>query len=355
MMRAIGMGPSLARLGHTVTIIAEDDPDNRDLINACEGIEAVYVQRGSLVGDMTRKSDIVASGAYDVAHSCGLDVRTALTKRGRRATFWIVDHVEKTSSLPGMRWHKKQVWRCLENWSLRAADATVAASRYLEMTIRARMFARNCVKPLLWLPYAVAATASQQIAASRSSHPKFDPRTIMYAGGLYAGYGVHTLLDAVARLPRDTPEWKLLILGSGPERDRLLAARDAAGLQDRVEFGGYLPMPEYLAALARADVLVSPMHDTEADWARCPSKLYFYVAARTPIVTAPIGENCEVLGQHGFYYTPGDAADMATALRNAIAASGAENKPVVDPSLHTWDSRASRYTRWLESALRSHA
>jgi glycosyltransferase involved in cell wall biosynthesis len=252
-----------------------------------------------------------------------------------------------------MPWHKRAFWRWAERRAPLEADGTIAASRYLEFLFRCRLFERRISRPLLWLPYAVPQSLVTEIASHRINVSPVDPKTIVFAGGFYRGYGVYDIVTALGRLNRGVPAWRFLFLGKGPERDGLAAAIADAGLADRVTFTGYLPMPEYVRTLALADVLVSPMNDTEADWARCPSKLYFYVATGRPIVTAPIGENAEVLGPAGFYYKPGCPDSMAAAISRALAADSASSESLgaVDPQRHTWEERCTTYLAWLGQAM----
>jgi len=353
MMRAVGMAPVLAERGHAVTVVAEDHPDNRAMLSGLDGVECAYVPRGSSRDDIRAKASLIQEGRFDVVHSCGLDPRTYVRRASRRGAFWIIDHVERLSALHGMPWHKRAFWRWAEHRAPLEADGTIAASRYLEFLIRSRLFERCVSRPLLWLPYAVPQSLVTEIAGHQVNVSPGDQKTIVFAGGFYRAYGVYDIVSALGRLNRGTPAWRFLFLGKGPERDGLAAAIANAGLAEHVTFTGYLPMPEYVRTLALADVLVSPMNDTEADWARCPSKLYFYVATGRPIVTAPIGENAEVLGPAGFYYEPGCPASMAAALSRALSAdpASATRPGAVDPQRHTWDERCNTYLAWLAKAM----
>lgn len=347
------MAPVLAARGHAVTVIAEDHPDNRMMLDGWDGVACAYVRRGSSLDDVRVKAARIQDGRFDVVHSCGLDPRTYVSREGRRGAFWIIDHVERLSALHGMPWHKRAFWRWAERRAPLEADGTIAASRYLEFLFRSRLFECQISRPLLWLPYAVSQSLISEIADHQKDASRGDHKTIIFAGGFYRAYGVYDIVTALGQLKRETTAWRFLFLGKGPERDGLVAAVAKAGLADQVTFTGYLPMPEYVRTLALADVLISPMNDTEADWARCPSKLYFYVATGRPIVTAPIGENAEVLGPAGFYYESGCPESMAAAIARALAADpGPSNRPgAVDPQRHTWEERCDTYLAWLSQAM----
>jgi glycosyltransferase involved in cell wall biosynthesis len=353
MMRAVGMAPVLAASGHAVTVVAEDHPDNRQLLGSLPNVECQYVARSSARGDIRAKAARIQGRGFDVIHSCGLDPRTFVPRRARRGAFWIVDHVERLSALTTMPWHKRAFWRWAERQALFAADGTIAASRYLEFFFRARLLRKGAHRPLLWLPYAVPQSFIDEIRDRQAHRPKQAETTLLFAGGFYRAYGVYDIVAALSMLKAHETRWRFLFLGKGPEKQGLIDAVRDSGVADRVTFTGYLPMPDYVRTLAEADVLISPMHDTEADWARCPSKLYYYVATRRPIVTAAIGENVEVLGDTGHYYRPGSPRSLAAALGGAIQASALSDAAAraVPPERHTWEHRCARYVKWLEASL----
>lgn len=352
MMRAIGMAPVLAAAGHDVTIVAEDHADNRAIIEPLPNVAHVFVPRTSLRATMQKKASVATALQPDVVHSCGLDRSTWMPPEVRRQTIWIVDHVERLAALSELSWLRRRYYRLLETRALKVAHATVAASRYLEASFREQFFEAGQTRPLLWLPYAVSNESVERLEQLRKARdPACSVATILYAGGFYAAYGIFELLEALCELRRVASGWRFCYQGRGPDRDKLRQQIVAKGLQDWVYVQDYVPLGEYEQALASAAVLVSPMHDCEADWARCPSKLYFYIAAGHPIVTARIGENREALGETGFYYEPGNATDLAAALSAALRCGQSEAWAPVDPRQHTWSARCDQYLAWLNEAV----
>ncbi len=108
-----------------------------------------------------------------------------------------------------------------------------------------------------------------------------DVIVLMYAGGLSALKGVPLLLDAMALLPQS--RFRLWVTGEGPLRG---AVEQAAALDDRIVYLGYLPHSEVVARMHRASILVNP-HATDLASARYvfPSKLLEYIATGTPVIT----------------------------------------------------------------------
>jgi glycosyltransferase involved in cell wall biosynthesis len=87
-----------------------------------------------------------------------------------------------------------------------------------------------------------------------SGHP-----VALFAGRLMAWKGVSLALRALSQLP----EWRLILIGTGPDERRLRRLADQLELNARVEFRGWQPREEVLRAMREeADVFLLPsLHD----------------------------------------------------------------------------------------------
>jgi glycosyltransferase involved in cell wall biosynthesis len=81
---------------------------------------------------------------------------------------------------------------------------------------------------------------------------------VVFAGRHIPEKRAELLPAAVAAARRDAPELRGLVLGNGPERERVLAAIDAAGVSDAVEAPGFVAVEEVGAALSRATCMLLP-------------------------------------------------------------------------------------------------
>jgi len=79
-------------------------------------------------------------------------------------------------------------------------------------------------------------------------------KVIAAVGRLVPQKGFDLLLEAFAQITLHHPDWSLVIWGEGPEREHLLAQRQALGLADRVHFPGVSERPG--AWIETADVFV---------------------------------------------------------------------------------------------------
>ena len=133
---------------------------------------------------------------------------------------------------------------------------------------------------------------------------------LLYAGRIEKLKGLPTLLKAVGLTGS-----KLLIAGDGSWVPELkMRLRNLPN----VRYLGFLTGPDLHAAMSRARAVVVP-----SEWyENCPMSVLEAKAAGRPVIGARIGGIPELVqdGVDGFLHTPGDAEDLAAALRRLEAA-----------------------------------
>jgi glycosyltransferase involved in cell wall biosynthesis len=131
----------------------------------------------------------------------------------------------------------------------------------------------------------------------------------LFVGRLSPEKGVSTIVSAWKHLPRSIP---LLIIGGGPERERLQAQAARDGLTN-ILFKGQLPREQTLAAIndARLTVIPSEWYETF-----CMAIAESY-ACSTPVICSRLGVMQELVadGRTGLHFTPADPVDLASKLR----------------------------------------
>ena len=166
-------------------------------------------------------------------------------------------------------------------------------------------------------------------APSRPSplpQPSSSRLALVYVGNLGEGYGLETVIDAVAK----APDFTLDIAGRGPKEEILRAKVTALGLTERVRFHGYLPSNALGELLGRCEIGVIPMRDDS--WVGLPYKLGDYLAAGLFVVSSLHGECGALLEseQAGTTYDFASADSFLAAcarLRSLRAARGKTNLP----------------------------
>jgi len=105
-----------------------------------------------------------------------------------------------------------------------------------------------------------------------------------------------------------------LIVGSGPEGDRLKAYARELGIADKVEFRGHVPyrdMPEVFRSVKCVVLASLPTRTWEEQFGLVLAEA---MAAGVPIVASASGAIPEVLGDGATLFSPGDWMGLAEAL-----------------------------------------
>ncbi len=127
--------------------------------------------------------------------------------------------------------------------------------------------------------------------------------------------GHQHLLDALVMLRTRFPDWRLIIVGDGPERARLEASIDASGLRSMVRMvGNQENVPEWLSAL---DLFVLPSYGSEG----VPQGIMQAMACGVAVVATPVGAVSEAVqdGITGLMTPPRDPAALAATLATLMA------------------------------------
>ena len=137
--------------------------------------------------------------------------------------------------------------------------------------------------------------------------------TLISVGGLIERKGHHRTIEAMRQLPG----FGLIIVGEGPERQRLADLIGERGLTDRVRLLGPRPHRELPALYGAADASV--LASSREGWANV---LLESMACGTPVVAADIWGNPEVVGapQAGVIYQPNTPDGIAAGVRRLFAA-----------------------------------
>lgn len=80
---------------------------------------------------------------------------------------------------------------------------------------------------------------------------------LLYVGRLIHLKGLDRLFRALAAL-KEPPDWRLILVGSGPERVRLQALARALGISDRLRWQPAVPAHQVAAFYQEADILLQP-------------------------------------------------------------------------------------------------
>lgn len=142
---------------------------------------------------------------------------------------------------------------------------------------------------------------------------------IVTCGRLEPYKGHHVLLRAVAQLPRPA---RVVVVGEGPQRQKLEQLAQTLGIADRVEFTGPVPQARLAEIYAGADLFVLASVVLERSGKRdvIPNVLAEAMAMRLPVVATAISGIGELVadGVSGRLVAPNDPAALAQVLAELL-------------------------------------
>lgn len=342
--RAFGMAGPLAGLGYEVSILLEDTPNNRArLALEAPTANALWFHRGSAWGEVRTKRRMLRDIAPDIVYVGSYGVRNLVLPLAPTPAFYIVEHSELLSAIDNRSVTRRFSDALLERSALRFFDGQVCASEYLVDFVKTRLPAKAAGR----VHYSLYAfTRSVLMPGSGQPSAAAEP-TVLYMGTLARNYGILHILDAVALLKDSRPGVRLVVLGRGRDYDTAVAYAREKGIEDNVDFKGYVAESELPKQLSRADVFIAPLFDTIQDIARCPSKIFMYLPFGKPVVTSPIGEARALFGpKYEFYFEPNEVASMRDRLAAALDRPR-DWTPNWAASGHEWHARATAFDTWL--------
>lgn len=242
----------------------------------------------------------------------------------------------------------------IENRLLTGADAIVTVSDALAEQVAARGVAREAIRVT---PNGADIehfdSAPPRDACRAALGYAADHFVIGFLGTLKPWHGADALVDAFARFAGQNPAARLLMVGSGPEEQRLRDQIERHHLSDRCKFIGPVEHDRVPALLRAMDVAAAPYRPMDGFYFS-PIKLFEYMAAGVCVVASRIGqiETIIVHESNGWLCRPGDVGDLAAALERMHTDRGlrhrlAEQGRQCAISKHSWMETA----RLVETAL----
>jgi len=218
-----------------------------------------------------------------------------------------------------------QIWRrvATRRLALRWSTVVLPSHRLLDA---ARHVWRLPDRQLRYVPNGLDLQRFRPAAPPAWNRPAGEPPLIGTVAALRPEKNLGRLLRACALLRGQGIEFRLAVIGDGPERAALQRLAGELDLGDRVRFEGHVPDP---AAAYRAMDLFALSSDTE----QMPFSALEAMASGLPIAATNVGDLPTMVGaENQLFLTSLDAAALAAALRSLLA----------DPALRSRIGAANR-------------
>jgi glycosyltransferase involved in cell wall biosynthesis len=202
----------------------------------------------------------------------------------------------------------------LESWLYRKSAMVTGQTKGICESIRIRFPA---VKTH-WLPNGIDPgrfdpTVQSEWRLANNFSP--DDFIVCYAGIIGHAQGLDVLLNTAARM-KDHPDIKFVILGDGPEKERLLEREEKEKLAN-VYFYDSIPREEMPAFIQATDIAVVPLKRIELFKGAIPSKIFENLAMKKPLLLGVEGEAKKLFvdeGRCGLAFEPENDTHLAAQI-----------------------------------------
>lgn len=136
----------------------------------------------------------------------------------------------------------------------------------------------------------------------------------LFLGNITEGKGIWLLLEASKRLAQAGKSFKLFIGGKG-EEERLIQTIEEYGLQDHVEYLGWISGAEKNAVFQRSSVFVLPSYNEGV-----PISILEAMSFDLPVIATEVGGIPDILEHevNGLLIAPGNVDELTAAMQRTI-------------------------------------
>lgn len=180
--------------------------------------------------------------------------------------------------------------------------------------------------------------SEQKVDEIRKSNSLEGYSIIGYLGTLKPQSSIDKFFPIFKELVDEDGDVRLMIVGGGPEKEKLEERTKELGIDDKVIFTGMVDHSEVPNYLQIFDLAILPLEDNEHNKGRCSVKMFEYMAAGLNIVADGVGEVKNVLSESSIVKSEKDWVDLCLkALEDGYTPYGEED--------YAWRFRAQEYQK----------
>jgi glycosyltransferase involved in cell wall biosynthesis len=141
---------------------------------------------------------------------------------------------------------------------------------------------------------------------------------LAYVGTMNAQDGLDHAIRALAVLKRRRTDWHAVFVGDGDSAADARRLAQELGLEDLVDFTGFLERAEVVRVLSTADICLSPEPRSPLNDASTFIKIAEYMALERPVVAYDLTESRFTAGDAAAYADPGDIEGFASRIAELL-------------------------------------
>lgn len=175
---------------------------------------------------------------------------------------------------------------------------------------------------------------------------------VIYLGRVKRYKGIDFLIRALARIRRTRPEARLVVVGSGDDLPRLARIARGLGVDDAVEFTGFVDTETKVRLLRESEIMVTP--SPKEGWGVTTIEAN---ACGTPVIASDVPGLRDAVRREetGLLFPYGDVdaltASMERLLGDERLREGFSRAAIEWAGRFTWERSAEETLAWLESVI----
>jgi len=204
----------------------------------------------------------------------------------------------------------------MEQWILPKMDGVIGVSEASAARVRALVDTAKTRVGVVGNTPRIDKHMSGEESAAAEKVRGITGLNLLYVGGVTAGRGLITVVQALAEIQRRVGKVTLVVIGDGIGLEGLRQEVEQAGLSDSVYLAGWLDQQYIPNVIAAADVCLVPHYvDTHID-TTLPNKIYDYMVHSKPVVVTHSISLRELVedNQCGLWYHDKDPQELAKVI-----------------------------------------
>jgi glycosyltransferase involved in cell wall biosynthesis len=281
-------------------------PHLRRAVNPYHDLRAVFALRA-----------LLKSSAWDIVHAnsskAGVLLGIAAWSLGNKRTTRVVYTAHGWVFLEPLRAVQKFCYQFLERFAAKGRDATIVLSRKERMIAETTLGIQSATLHLIPhdLPRDNTGLLARAEAQKELGLPHDEVCTIGVIANMYRTKGLDILLSACEHPILRDLNWRVVMIGDGPERQALEEQRTRLKNKNAILFAGQRPVAARL--LSAFDLFVLPSRKEGL-----PFALLEAMTAHLPIIATDVGGVREAVGDAAIVIQPEDPEALARAIARLL-------------------------------------